>query len=276
MQGSDRYRPIAYFGWAFALSWGAWGVSAALARVEGQQPLALLFNLLGLLGPAIAALGFVFGSRDAALARDFKARWVELRRIRPKYLVVTVALPPLVTCLAIAISLFFGGSPDQLRVAEPEKLLPTIVLAMLLAPALEETGWRGYAMDALRAHLGLRSATLAFGTLWLLWHAPLVLIVGTYQYELAHMETPLYIANFFVSVLPAAVLASWLYYAHDRSIMAGVLLHSTLNGAAVLLGATQPTKCIVTLVYVAVAIAILATQRERFAAGAREFIASHP
>ncbi len=138
---------------------------------------------------------------------------------------------------------------------------------MILAPIMEETGWHGYGVDSLRAGNGMMQATLLFGILWAVWHAPLFLISGTYQHGVAEMGQPLYVANFFVSVIPAAIIANWFYYKNDRSIAVAILVHSMLNAAAVLLNAGQIAKCIATLLYAVVAAGLIVGDRKLFAAG---------
>ena len=137
-------------------------------------------------------------------------------------------------------------------------LLPLILLTMILAPIMEEVGWHGYGVDSLRAGHGLLRATFLFGLLWSLWHAPLALLPGSYQHALAGMESPIFLANFFISVIPAAFVANWIYYRCGRSIAAAVLTHSMLNAAAVLIDAGQVAKCIATLLYAIVAALIVA------------------
>lgn len=100
----------------------------------------------------------------------------------------------------------------------------------------------------------------------------LVLIGGTYQNELARMNNPLYLANFFASVIPAAFIANWFYYKNNRSIVSAVLVHAMLNAPSVLLNAGQLAKCIATLLYAAIAVALVASDRALFAAGPRDFI----
>jgi membrane protease YdiL (CAAX protease family) len=120
--------------------------------------------------------------------------------------------------------------------------------------------------------MGMLSASVAFGVLWSLWHAPLALINGTYHNELARMDSPIYLANFFVSVVPLAVVANWIYYRQNRSILGNILFHSMANGAAVLVNATQVTKCIVTLVYLAIAVGLVVFDRAGFRQGPRNYL----
>jgi membrane protease YdiL (CAAX protease family) len=176
------------------------------------------------------------------------------------------------TWLAIWLSLWLGEPADQFRPVGGAGALPLIVLALVLAPTLEEVGWHGYGVDSLRARTGVLRATLLFGLLWSLWHAPLAFIEGTYQNQVASIDNPVFLANFFASVIPAAVIANWLYYKNDRSIVAAILLHAVVNAAAVLFSVGQVAKCIVTLLYVMVVAAVLVLDRPAFRAGPRDFV----
>jgi membrane protease YdiL (CAAX protease family) len=150
-----------------------------------------------------------------------------------------------------------------------------VALAMILAPILEETGWHGYGVDSLRAHASMGKATLLFAVLWSAWHAPAVLVRGSYQHQLAQMDNPVFVINFFVSILPAAVVANWLYYKNRRSIVGAILCHAMFNGSAVLLNAGQVAKCIATVLYFLVAAAIVAFDRE-LREGPRDFLPYEP
>jgi membrane protease YdiL (CAAX protease family) len=139
---------------------------------------------------------------------------------------------------------------------------------------MEETGWHGYGVDSLRASNGMMRTTLLFAVLWCAWHAPLVLIPGTYQNAVFEMPDKIFIANFFVSIVPVAVIANWFYYKNDRSIPAAMLLHSMLNAAAVLINAGQVAKCIATLLYAGIAAALAVRDRKLFAEGPRNFLSA--
>lgn len=272
MERLYQYRPGRFFLIAYVATWIPWLVGIYLGKQPGLETYGSLLSLVGLLGPIGTTLFMVFSSGNAALKCDFKDRLFNLRRIRPLYALLAIVLPFTVICLSIALSLWLGESADQFQLAGGTQLLPMILLAMILAPIMEETGWHGYGVDSLRANNGMMRATLLFAVLWCVWHAPLALIPGTYQNSVAEMPNKLYIANFFLSVIPAAIIANWFYYKNDRSILAAILLHSMLNAAAVLLNAGQDAKCIATLLYAVVAAGLVVGDRKLFTEGPRNFL----
>ena len=268
METRYEYRPVRYFMLAFTLTWIPWFFAVYFSAQAPRETFGHVLNFVGLLGPMIMALYFVYGSRSPALKQDFKDRLINFRRLNPRYLLVTILLMPVAMGLAIWISLFFGQSADQYQFIEDSlKWLPII----LLAPTLEELAWRGYAVDSLRSKLSMLSSSVMFGVLWALWHAPLFFMKGTYHYDLANMGA-IYVINFFVSVIPAGIIANWLYYKHNRSIIAGILFHFVVNVVAINFSAAQFTKCIVTVIYIAFAILIILVDRKAFSEGKRNFI----
>jgi membrane protease YdiL (CAAX protease family) len=253
----------------YALSWLPWFGAAWFSYQPGGETADLALSLVGLLGPLLSALFFLRTARSPALWRDFKDRLIDLGRLSWRYLPVTVLLMPLAAYAAIWLSVKLGRPASQLA------LIPNLIAMipiMFLAPLLEELGWRGYGVDALRARLGMGATTTAFALLWAVWHAPLFLINHTYQHDL-WLESPIYVANFFVSVLPAAVIANWLYYKHRRFIPAAILFHFMLDAVAESFALEQFTKCIITAVFIAVAVAIVLLDRKAFAEGPRDFVA---
>ena len=254
---------------AYVVTWIPW-----LCGLWGSQNRSLyvsLFNLVGLLGPLAVALVLILSSGSEALKSDFRDRLFNLRRIRPLYLIVAVVMPPTVMCLSIWLSLWFGHPPISSGFPPAPTCRPDHP-AVILAPIIEEMGWRGYGVDSLRAKSGMTKATLLFGALWSVWHAPLALIGGTYQNQLAAMDNGAFLANFFISIIPAAIIANWLYYKNNRSIGAAILLHAMLNAASVLLNAGQVAKCIATVLYAAIAAGIFAIDRAAFVEGPRNFL----
>ena len=262
---SYEYRPGLFFTTTFVATWVPWLVGAYLATDRRGSISA--FGYLGLLGPLVVTLICILASGSRALRLDFWRRF-DPRRLRLRYVAIAIALPPIAILLSIWLSLPLGQGTNQFRPNESQLIL----VAIILAPIIEEISWRGYGVDSLRARTGVLTATLLFAVLWSLWHVPLVLLPGTYQYEVANMGNPLFLANFFVSAIPAAIVANWLYYVNGRSILIGVLFHAASNAAAELLSAGQLAKTIATGVWALVAVAIIVFDRATFAAGPRNFI----
>jgi len=267
-----QYRPGVFFAATFVATWVPWLVGAYLANDSGQRGAISPFGYVGLLGPLVVTLICILASGSRALKVDFGRRF-DPRRLRPRYVALALAIPPVAMYLSIWLSLSLGQSADQFR---PSRESSLIGLAIILAPLIEEISWRGYGVDSLRARMGALTSTLLFAALWSLWHAPLVLLPGTYQHEVASMGEPLFLANFFVSAIPAAIIANWLYYANGRSILIGVLFHAVSNAAAELLSAGQVAKCIATAVWAVVAVVIIVFDRTTFTGGPRSFIEEPP
>jgi hypothetical protein len=272
MQRPYQYRPALFFLLAYAVTWSLWLYGVYLGSQEGGS----LFSLVGLLGPIGTALLLIFTSGSTALKSDFKDRLFNLARIRPVYALAALAMPFAVICLSILMSLAFGQSADQFRLSAGGGLFAMVLLAMVIAPIMEEVGWHGYGVDSLRAEAGMMKATLLFAALWCAWHVPLVLIPGTYQNQVARMDNPLFIANFFISIIPAAIIANWFYYKNGRSIALAVFLHAMLNAGSVLVNAGQVAKCIATLLYAAIAVALIVADRALFREGPRNFLPESP
>jgi hypothetical protein len=263
---------VLFFVMAYALTWIIWSLGVYAGSQPRYESYAGLFSLIGLVGPIGTALFLALASRCAALEKDFKDRLFNLRRVRPVFALIGVVVPFIVIGLSITLSLWLGQSADQFRFSGGSNLLPMIILAVLLAPIWEETGWHGYGVDSLRAKAGMMKATLLFAALWCGWHAPLVLVSGTYQHELAMMDNKIFVVNFFVSIVPAAIIANWFYYKNDRSVAASILLHSMLNAASVLINAGQVAKCIATVLYSGIAAGLMVGDRRLFSEGPRNFL----
>ena len=134
---------------------------------------------------------------------------------------------------------------------------------LFLAPTMEEIGWRGYGVDALRSKYNLFKTTLIFYILWAVWHIPLFFVNGYYQNTLLS-PNPYYAVNFFLSIIPLVFIMNWLYYRTNRSIIVLILFHFMVNLSAVILMVDAFTKCIQTFVLLIPAIIILWKEKYLF------------
>lgn len=256
------YKPLKFFVTVFGLL-GIFGLVLAKPQLIPGHPEVqlLLLMLLGLLTPFVTTLIMVYSSQNQQLERDFNTR-LRFSSIKLSLLPSVLLLAPATLGLALITSWTLGQSLDQLALS-PSFGLINALITLILAPALEEIGWRGYGVDSLRARLNLLQTSILFAVLWGLWHVPAFFIPGSYQYSLLSASN-IYIVNFFVSLFPATILMNWCYFKSNRSILIAVLFHSTLNFAATLLQITQFTKCLMTLWLLIFAMFIILNNKQLF------------
>lgn len=260
------YKPVQFFLIVFLGSWIPGFIAAYFSNQKGMEKLYLLI-IPFLLVPLIATLFMIYSSGNQELIGDFWHR-VALFRIKPSSLLLIFFLMPCVIFLATALSLLFGRSSDQFALASEYSVMKGwhilgVLIPFLLAPLLEELGWRGYGVDSLRAYHNLFITSLLFGALWAVWHLPAFFIKGSYHNELWNLGG-VYALNFFVSILPIAILTNWVYYANNRSIPAAILFHSMLNISSIVFKTEQFTKCIATILLCIVATLLILKNRSLF------------
>ncbi len=125
-----------------------------------------------------------------------------------------------------------SGGEAALKTAPVEMLVVATLLSMLIAPAInaifalgEELGWRGYLLTKLLP-LGQWPALLITGTVWGLWHAPIILLGYNYP---KHPVLGVLLMTVFCVIL--GVLFGWMRLA-TGSIWPAVIAHAALNGSA--------------------------------------------
>lgn len=99
--------------------------------------------LPGLLTPFLVSLVFLFASRNKSLTKDFFNRRVNLKLIRPAMLPNILVLMAATVILSVAISVLFGGSPEQFQFADGfsfSTLAVPVLAILLLAATIEELG----------------------------------------------------------------------------------------------------------------------------------------
>jgi len=260
-----QYRPVIYFALAFAITWINGFFLAVQSHHGGDKSIINL--MLAYMGPLIAALIMMYVFADGTFRADFRRRIYDPKLINKNYLPFVLFFLPLAMVISILISIAFGQPAEQLcvsedlKVFEGEAVLSVAVLA--LVPVLEELGWRGYGVDSLASKYNLFSASIIFGILWAIWHLPVFFIKGSYQLSLWE-QNPLFAINFFVGILPLAIIMNYLYYMNQRSITLLALFHVIVNFSSELLEANQISKCILTFVLIVAAAAIVVRNRRFF------------
>jgi len=260
MLTSYLYHPICFYLITTITALILCPIAAYVSNQQKKQWLQLPLLLVGLSVPSITAIAMIYGSQNALLIEDFWQR-LFLFKISTAYLVIILFLMPCVILLATGLSLFFGYSPKQFSITHELSVMKGwnifgIVIPIILAPLIEELGWRGYGVDSLGVYFNLFTTSLLFALFWALWHLPAFFVKGYYQNQLWHLGI-IYVINFFVSVFALAFLMNWVYYKTDRSIPALILFHAILNLSSMLFKTEQFTKCIVTTLFCIISIIII-------------------
>ncbi|MBI9051701.1 MAG: CPBP family intramembrane metalloprotease [Anaerolineaceae bacterium] len=266
MENTYTYQPKKFFIITFVVTWISWFLSAYFSYQENGESIFVMFMIPGLIAPFAIALWMILASKNQALKKGFTRKLFDLRLIKPITIPVLLFFMPLTVVLSIFVSLPFGQSINQLAFS-PEfsftaGFIP-VLLVLFLAASFEELGWRSYAMDSLHSRMNYFKASLIFGGLWALWHLPLFFIDGYYQNELIK-ENWVFALNFFVSVIPMAVIISWVCKKNGSSILAAILFHFVINISQELLNITQVTKCIETIVLIVLAGIIVIAEKKMF------------
>lgn len=191
------------FGWTWPL--------AALASWS------LVFPLLGLFGPAAAAvvvLAVTEGRNSLAdLLSRFRVRWRDL-----PWLAVAVLLPPALLVPVWLVSNIRTLTPVEFGLAPITPL--SVLLAVLIVG--EEVGWRGFGLPHLLRRWPVLAAGLGMGVVWAFWH-----LLNFLMPEYPHHGLPF--TAFLILVVAQSILFTWLHLRTAGNLTAAVVFHAALN-----------------------------------------------
>lgn len=247
-------------------TWGWWFVATLLAaHANGtiwQMPAAGAFYLGGA-GVFLGALVMTFriggGKALAGLAR----RTLDARLVPPRWWVIVLAWYPALTLLA-ALTVLIFGSPAPVdaslaiaRLTDPAGFLLFLGFIMLIGPLPEEIGWRGFLLDRLLAGHGVLAASMVVALAWWSWHLPLGLLPGYFE---AFSRQPDLVGQL-ASLMPTAIIYTWIYVSTRRSILAVIIFHFMGNLTGQMLEPSDATRLVRLAMEVGAALLILAIWR---------------
>ena len=210
-----KYRPVLFFGLAYLFTWLFWIPAIFLPETIGS-----ILMVIGLIAPAVISTLMVVLSGSDVLKRDLKNKLIGFYKVKWLNALISILVFALIVVLSILLSTVFGQSLNQFSFTEDFSFTGVGVggalLTILLASIIEEVGWKGYCEDSIGNYMNWFWESMIFGALWSLWHLPLVFIKGTYQAGL--MVNPLFVVNFFISVIPLGFIITWMYLASFRTM----------------------------------------------------------
>ena len=182
------------------------------------RPYFLFLSIFYAIGPALAAVIVSQVAHGKTGVRDLLKgliRW----RVGPVWYIVAVLGPVVLFTAAQVITKLLGLTET---IIVPQGNLSFYAFAVnFLANTCEEIGWRGFALPRLQKQYSALLATLIVGTLWGLWHLPLVFFVGNPMSK--------YPFIWLISIVADAFIYTWLYNSTKGSILLVALFHGAGN-----------------------------------------------
>ena len=245
-----------YFALAFGITWLI-EIALALSGVNMQTASGSVLLSLAVLGPATAAISLTYLTQDKKGIRDYWQRITDIRRISAQ--MVPGHLTPSCDLLGLGALLDFllGGKGwtfgAQVRQFSANPFY--LIIIVVLAPILEEFGWRGYALDRLQLRWSALVSSLILGFFWALWHLPIFFITGTYQYSLGVGSLAFW--TYMISVVPLTILFTWVFNNTFSSTLSAILLHIVFDITAEVFSVTERAYAYFILLMIVASIVIV-------------------
>lgn len=181
---------------------------------------------LGVYSPAFAAFVVIWVTRGTRGACAYLRRLLHWGVGIQWYLVVLVGLPAMYFLVSL-LSHWVLVTPLAWSFSPWYVAIPHALSMMILNPgAVEEIGWRGFALPLLQQRYNALLASLVLGFIWALWHVP-AFFIGVDVY--ARNDIVLAIGLFFVLVTAMSVIFTFIYNGTKGSTPLAMLAHWMAN-----------------------------------------------
>ncbi len=223
MKKHRRVAPFSYLIITLTWTWLFW-FGAVLTGQHFLEFPAVIVSIFGFSGPIIVAVVMVkMGYWDDTL-QNFLRNCFDPRRLPLRWFFYMLGLVVILVVTPVLIYAVVSGK----GIIELINFKPGfIILPGVLAGALEEPGWRGYAQEALQRRMSVLGSSLVIGVFWALWHWPLFFLEGYYHSTLGFGSTAFWFFN--CAILPGAVIYAWLYNRAGRVAVVAVFYHAFSN-----------------------------------------------
>jgi membrane protease YdiL (CAAX protease family) len=161
---------VAFFALTFLLTWTSWLASLRWVRAHDlpgpySSPVATALLFLGIVSPAVVALGLTARAGGRDRVRQLVSRLVEWR-VGGRWYAFAVGYIVAVKLAAAGAARVIGGEWPAFGPFPLWLLFGAIGSTLLGGQVGEELGWRGYALPHLTERWGWRSGSLVLGVIW--------------------------------------------------------------------------------------------------------------
>lgn len=239
---ASRHPALTFYAVVFLISWGGLllivGGPGAIPGTSQDVDRLMLAALVALFaGPSVAGVLMAGVVPGPAGRRALLSRWLRWRVHARWYAAALLSAPVLVAAVLLTLSVGSPAFTPGIVVTDDRLglLIFGISWALVGGGLLEETGWTGFAVPALRARHSATATGLIVGLLWGVWHFPIAIWTGASFSGGAWAPYLVGIVCFYLGALPAyRVLIVWVY---DRteSVLIAALMHASLTASTVIL-----------------------------------------
>ena len=240
-----------FFILVFALMWPKGIAGAAYSLGLISEPPSTILNVLYFLGtPLVAAVIVTVMTRGRQGLKEWARRLLRWR-VGWRWVIVSLAIYPLVALVAFVISDLASGSGwtvstmwkagfQNLQVnaarigLNPEntwQIFAILVAVSFIIPIFEEGGWRAFAIPRLQEKYSALVSSLMMGVIWSLWHLPSFFTVGSDHYGMPFLW-------FLMTIISISILMVWIMNHTNQSVLMTILFH----GSIILAGHFLPTQ----------------------------------
>ncbi len=222
---------LPFFMLTFAITWGIGAIMLAfsepLAARFGEMDLRapfwkLLYHLMAY-GPAISAFVMITAVGGRSGVRAFARRLLEWHVGLRWYAVVLLAYPALRLC-ARAVANAVGSEDVPLFAIDPwYAVAPLFLISLVDDPgAVEEIGWRGFALPLLQQRYGALGASVLLGLIWGVWHLPAFFLS-------AMSQSAFVFPVFLLGTVVLSIVMTAIYNSTGGNVLLMVLFHGMTN-----------------------------------------------
>lgn len=227
-----------YIGISFGLTWGIAALSYAIG-IRYEDAAMQFVLVLSMFAPAAAMFLTGFFTKEGFRGRNPSIGFAGKKR----YYVFAVLVPVLYTEAGWGLILF--RHPEAFSVERLSFILPaaSLVNALIYSSGAfgEEAGWRGYMYPKLAERFGDVGACLLGGTIWAVWHFPM--IVQGHAFGLNYPGAPYLGCLAFIPYCIGVGAIQWYLTRKSGSVWPAVFLHAVnnayMNGAFLMTAVTD-------------------------------------
>jgi CAAX protease family protein len=146
------------------------------------------------------------------------------KKVNPLHFLTSLLLMAGIVAVAILAFFLINKKPlNSMTFISMAGLFPAFIMAFATGATGEELGWRGYALNIFQKKFTPLMAGTILGTIWGLWHLPLMILSGYAGLELLY-----YCVAFMVSVISLSIIITF-FYNKSKNVLIAMWLHFWFN-----------------------------------------------